>query len=112
MDRADVETAILDEESMLDQVARLLEGRCQLAGWPEDVRMAFAVALDDDAMTRTESWKALTLHRHLFGPTGMLAEQITGPAEPSPAERMRAERLRSGLPAIVRYRAGSYLLQG
>jgi hypothetical protein len=71
-ERADIERAILDEESMVDQVARLLERESDLAVWPEDARMA----LDDGAMGRTESWKALTLHRHLFGPTGVLAPQI------------------------------------
>lgn len=36
-----------NEESMLEQVARLLESGSELAGWPEDVRTALALALDD-----------------------------------------------------------------
>jgi hypothetical protein len=35
--RADVERGIVDDESMLDQVADLLEGGSDLAEWPEDL---------------------------------------------------------------------------
>ena len=45
MGRADVEQAIVDDESMLEQVAGLLEGRADLAGWPEDLRLALVEML-------------------------------------------------------------------
>ena len=109
--RADVERAILDEESMLEQLARLLERGAGLAEWPEDVRAALALALEDDSMSLAESWKAVTLRRHLFGPAGVVPAQLAAPRAPSAVDRRRAERLRSGLPALVRYRAGAYLLQ-
>ncbi len=108
--RADVERAILDEELMLDQVARLLESRVHLAAWPAPARTALALALADPSMSPTEIWKATALRRHLFGPT-MIPAQIAAPRPPSPFDRKQAERLRSALPALVRYRAATYLLQ-
>lgn len=108
--RTDVERAILDEESMLEQVARLLEGGAGLAGWPETVRSALALALADPSMSLAETWKAVALRRHLFGPAGAVPAQIAAPREPSMIDRRRAERLRSALAALVRYRAGTYLL--
>lgn len=110
-DRADIERAILDEESTLEQIARLLESGASLAGWPEAVRTALALALEDPSMSRAESWKAVALRRHLFGPAGAVPAQLAAPREPSPLDRRRAERLRSGLPAVVRYRAATCLLQ-
>jgi hypothetical protein len=68
--RAEVEQAIVDDESMLEQVIGLLEGRCGLGAWAEDARAALALALADGSMSRTESWKAVALRRHLFGPAG------------------------------------------
>ena len=109
--RADVERAILEEESMLEQVACLLEGRSGLAEWPETVRIALALALEDPSMSLSESWKAVALRRHLFGPAGVVPAQIAAPREPSSADRRRAERLRSGLSALVRFRIATYLLQ-
>jgi hypothetical protein len=70
--RADVEQAIVDDESTLEQVAGLLESGADLAEWPEDVRIALALALEDGAMSGTETWKAVTLRRHLFGPVGVV----------------------------------------
>lgn len=110
-ERADLERAILDEESLLEQVARLLERGAGLAGWPEAVRTALGLALEDPSMSRPESWKAVALRRHLFGPAGVVPAQIAAPREPSPLDRRRAERLRSGLSALVRYRAAACLLQ-
>jgi hypothetical protein len=75
------------------------------------MRTALALALEDDSMSRTESWKAVTLRRHLFGPAGVIPDQIVTPRPPSAVDRKRAERLRSGLPARVRYRAGMYLFR-
>lgn len=109
--RADVERAILDEESMLEQVVRLLESGAGLAGWPEDVRTALALALEDHSMSLAESWKAVALRRHLFGPTGLVPAQLAAPQAPSTMDRKRAEQLRSGLSALVRYRVGTCLLQ-
>jgi len=108
--RADVERALLDEESMLEQVVRLLEGGAGLEGWPEEVRTALALALEDHSMSLAESWKAVALRRHLFGPAGVVPGQIVASREPSTVDRKRAERLRSGLPALVRYRVATYLL--
>jgi phage tail protein X len=108
-ERADIERAILDEESVLEQVACLLESRAGLAGWPEPVRTALALALEDPSMSPTEVWKVVTLRRHLFGPTGVVPAELASPRDPSRLDRRRAERLRSGLPAIVRYRTASYL---
>jgi len=62
-------------------------------------------------MSRGEIWKAVTLSRHLFGPAGVAPAQLAAPREPSPLDRRRAERLRSGLPTLVRYRAATGLLQ-
>jgi hypothetical protein len=109
--RSEVEQALLEEEAVLEQVARLLEAGSELASWPDDLRVALALALADATMSRTESWKAVTLRRHLFGPTDRIPDQITVRREPSARDRKRAERLRSGVPARVRYRAGMYLLK-
>ena len=109
-ERADIERAILDEESMLEQTALLLERGISLAGWPEPVRSALALALEDPSMSLAETWKAVALRRHLFGPVGAVPAQIAAPDKPSPLDRKRAERLRSSLPALVRYRAATYLL--
>jgi hypothetical protein len=108
--RADVERAILDEESTLEQVVRLLEAGSGIAEWPEPVRTALALALEDSSMSLAESWKATALRRHLFGPAGVVPAQITAPREPSTVDRKRAERLRSGLSALVRCRVATYLL--
>lgn len=108
--RVDVEQAIVDDESMLEQVIGLLESRSDIARWTEDTRTALALALQDGSMSPTESWKAVTLRRHLFGPTEAIPDQLDAPPHPSVIDLRRAERLRSGLPACVRYRAGTYLL--
>jgi hypothetical protein len=107
--RADIERAILDEESMLEQVVHLLERGAVLADWPETMRTALALALEDPSMSLAETWKAVTLRRHLFGPAGVVSAQLVAPRDPSSLDRKRAERLRSGLPALVRYRAAAYL---
>lgn len=107
----DVEREILDEESFLEQIALRLESRSDLAEWTEDMTTALALALEDDSMSRTECWKAVTLRRHLFGPAGVVPDRLATSRQPSAVDRKRAERLRSGLPARVRYRAGMYLLQ-
>jgi hypothetical protein len=109
--RSDIEQAILDEESMLAQVVRLLESGVGLAAWPAAMRAALGLALDDPTMSRAEGWKAVALRRHLFGPAGDIPSQIAAPREPSVIDRKRAERLRSGLPALVRYRGADYLLR-
>jgi len=108
--RADVERGILDEEAILEQIARLLESASDLAAWTEDLRTALGLALEDGAMSRTERWKAVTLRRHLFGPAGAVPDQLAALRASSAVDRKRAERLRAGLPARVRYRAGMYLL--
>ena len=108
--RADVERAILDEESMLEQVARLLETQSGMTDWPDDARAALALALSEGAMSRAEGWKAVALRRHLFGPSGNAPAGLAPPHESSAIARRRAERLRAGLTAIVRYRAATYLL--
>ena len=107
--RADVERAILDEETMLDLVAGLLEKRCDFATWPEDARVALALALDDQLTSRSEGWKVVTLRRHLFGPQGVVPEHLASPRAPSLVDRRRAESLRAGLPARVRYRIATSL---
>jgi hypothetical protein len=109
-ERAAIECEILDEESMLEQTARLLESGASLAEWPEPMRSALALALEDPSMPLAETWKAVALRLHLFGPAGAVPAQIATPQAPSPLDRKRAERLRSGLPARVRYRAATYLL--
>jgi len=109
-ERADIEQEILDEESMLEQVARLLERGTRLAGWSEAMRGALALALEDPSMSLAETWKAMALRRHLFGPAGVVPAQIAVPRRSSPLDRKRAERLRSGLTALVRYQAAAYLL--
>jgi hypothetical protein len=106
----EVEREILEEESVLEQIALRLESRRDLAEWTEAMRTALALALEDGSMSRTERWKAVVLRRHLFGPAGAVPDQIAIPGQPSDVDRKRAERLRAGLPARVRYRAGMYLL--
>lgn len=108
--RAEIEQAILDEEHALEQVAGLLEAGTELAGWPDDLRTALVLALTDPAMSRTEGWKTVTLRRHLFGPTDQMPDHVRLSREPSIVDHKRAERLRAGIPAIVRYRAGRHLL--
>jgi hypothetical protein len=56
--RSEAERAIIDEESMLEQVAGLLEGKSDIATWSEQESSALALALEDTAMSRAESWKA------------------------------------------------------
>jgi hypothetical protein len=107
--RSDIEQAILDEEEVLEQVAGLIETGTAFARWPEDLRAALALALTDAAMSRSESWKAVTLRRHLFGPADGIPDEIIVQRVPSSRDRRRAERLRADLPACVRYRAGMHL---
>lgn len=108
--RSAIEQALLEDEAMLEQVACLLEAGSDLSSWPEDLRAALALSLADAAMSRTESWKAVVLRRHLFGPADRVPDHLAMPREPSVLDRRRAERLRSGVPARVRYRAGIHLL--
>jgi hypothetical protein len=108
--REQVEQAIRDEEAFVERVARLLESKAELAAWPEDLHVALALALEDDAMSRTESWKAVALRRHLFGGAGMVPDSLAVPRQPSLVDHMRAERLRAALPARLRYRGATYLL--
>jgi len=72
--------------------------------------VALVLALTDATMSGTESWKAVTLRRHLFGPTDRIPDELTMQREPSSRDRRRAERLRADVPARVRYRAGAHLL--
>ena len=109
--RAEVEQALLDEEAVLEQIACLLEAGAELASWPEDLRAALVLALTDATMSRTEGWKAVTLRRHLFGPTDCMPDHLVLPREMSAVDRKRAERLRSGIPARIRYRGGMHLLK-
>lgn len=95
---------------MLARVAGLLESRSAMVDWTDDARTALALALADESMTLSESWKAVTLRRHLFGPLGDVPAHLVAAARPSDTDRRRAERLRSDLAACVRYRAGRYLL--
>jgi hypothetical protein len=109
--RADVEREILDEELFVERLARLLENKSDPTTWTDDTRSAFALALRDDTMSRTESWKAVTLRRHLFGPAAAVPVHLAPARETAAVDRRRAERLRSDLPARVRYRAGVHLLR-
>ena len=111
IERADIERAIVDEERALDQLAGLLEDRSELASWPEELRAALALALTDGTMSRAESWKAVALRRHLFGPVDRIPGELTMQREPTATDRRRAERLRADIPARVRYRAGAHLLR-
>jgi hypothetical protein len=108
--RADVERAIVEDEQLVEQIARLLEDRAELDAWSDDLRVALALALEDAAMSRTEGWKAVTLRRHLFGPGDVVPARISDMSrQPALTDRARAERLRAALPARVKYRAGMYL---
>jgi hypothetical protein len=108
--RVEVEREILDEELFIERLARLLESGSDLAAWPDDMTAALALALEDAAMSHSESWKAVTLRRHLFGPADMVPRQLAAARQPSAIDRRRAERLRSDLPGRVRYRVGMNLL--
>jgi hypothetical protein len=108
--RSEAEQAIIDEELMLEQVAGLLARKAGLAAWSEEARASLALALEDASMSRAESWKAVTLRRHLFGPEDIVPSSLAAPPR-SPIDRRYAERLRSDLAACVRYRAGTYLLK-
>lgn len=107
---SDIERELLDEERVLEEVARQLEAGAELATWPEELRTALALGLAELTMSRTEGWKAVVLRRHLFGPESGVPDCLGVPAEPSVPERRRAERLRADLPTRVRYRGGMYLI--
>lgn len=109
--REDIERMILHEESILAQVARLLETGSALEVWPADARAALALALDEPSMSLPERWRAVALRRHLFGPVGSAPARLAASGQPSTLDRRRAECLRSSLPALVRYRVATYLLQ-
>jgi len=110
MNRAEVEQAIRDEETALEQVSRLLQDRAALDAWPESLRVAFELALEDEHVSRAETWKVVALRRHLFGGSGTIPPGISRPPAPTAQDQRRAERLRGGLPACVGHRAGRYLL--
>ena len=108
MGRPEVEREIAADEAVLTQVAQLIEARAPLASWPDDVRAALLVALDDTQVSRAERWQIIALRRHLYG--GDAASETPPPLEHgSPVVRRRAERLRDGLSAMVAFRAGRYL---
>src|SRR5262245_55617858 len=109
--RADVEREILDDELFVERLAQLLESGSALTAWTEVMTAALALALEDGSMSRTESWKAVTLRRHLFGPEGIGPQRLVATRQPSTVDRKRAERPRSDLPARLRYRAGMHLLR-
>lgn len=109
-ERARIEQAILQEEEELERVVGMLEGRVELSVWPEKLQTALRVALSEPGMLRAEGWKAVALRRHLFGPTADVPAALGEHGTPSADDRKLAARLRSGLAALVRYRAGSYLL--
>ena len=111
MNRAEVEQAVEDEEAILEQVSRLLENRSALDEWPDALRLALALALEDEGVSCAEGWKVVTLRRHLFGGSGILPPNLARRSSPAPRDQRRAERLRGGLPARVRHRAGCYLLR-
>lgn len=113
--RAEVEQDIIHDESLLERVVNLLQARSGLADWRDDARTALALALEDSSMSRAETWKAVTLRRHLFGPAADVPEQLVVPGQLSiadrrRADRRRADRLRADLAACVHYRAGMHLL--
>ncbi|MBA3393551.1 MAG: hypothetical protein H0T89_12960 [Deltaproteobacteria bacterium] len=108
MTRDEVERAILDEEAMLEEIARLLEHQTPLAAWPEPARTALACALADDASSRAEGWKVTALRRHLFGAAGTIPAMDPRQAA-TDLDLRRADRLRSDLPARVRFRAAMFL---
>ena len=112
MSRSEVEQAISDEETILEQVSGLLEDRVELDAWPEAIRGALGLALEGERVSRAESWKVITLRRHLFGGAGVIPPGVMPTDAPTSRDQRRAERLREGLPARVRYRAGFYLLRG
>lgn len=108
--RAEIEQAIIDEEAALGAVARLLESETALDAWSDDLRTALGLALTDPTMSRAENWKAVTLRRHLFGPTADVPATLERPPSEAVDDVRRAQRLRGDLTAIVKYRAGAYLL--
>jgi len=105
--RADVERRIIDDEAAVEEIALLLETETELASWPASARAALGLALEDESVSPAEAWKIVTLRRHLFGAAGSVAVPIIGAT--SQVDGRRAERVRSGLPARVRYRAAVYL---
>lgn len=107
--RADVERRIIDDEAAVEEIALLLETETELASWPASARAALGLALEDESVSRAESWKIVALRRHLFGAGARVTESIAGAARISEADRRRAERVRSGLPARVQYRVAAYL---
>lgn len=108
MAKADVESAIRDEELALATVARLLAEQISLEAWPEKVREALRLALDETGLAGPEAWKVVTLRRHLFGPAATVPASLAAATSPS-GERRLAERLRADLPALIGLRAGVYL---
>jgi hypothetical protein len=109
MTRREQEQAISDEEDVLERVTQLLEGRAPVAAWPLRLRNALALALGEENVSRTEQWKVTALRRHLFGAATPVPADLQPPAMPDGAEVRYAERLRAGLTALARFRAGVYL---
>jgi hypothetical protein len=111
IERAEVERAIVDDEAMVEQLALLIESGSALAAWPAPLRSALALALADLSMSRPEGWKAVALRRHLFGAAGVIPDELAAPRTPSPAERKRAERVRSALTSRIQFRGATHLLR-
>lgn len=109
IERVEAERAIAEDEAMVEQLAVLLESRAALVAWPPALRAALALALTDPAMSRPEHWKAVALRRHLFGAAGELPGELAASQAPSPGDRKRAERVRAGLTARLRFRGAAHL---
>ena len=109
--RAEIESAIVDDELFVERLARLVEGRSDLETWTDGMTSVLALALQDETLSRSESWKAVALRRHLFGPMDVVPERLVPARRPTEVDRRRAERLRSDLPGRLQYRAGMHLVR-
>lgn len=104
-DRNLLEKFIAGENRILQECADLLKRRIPLCDWPDEVRIAFLLALRTEE--GREAYKAFCMARHL-----RINREFPGhsvPENPTSAQRRCSERIRSDLAGLVRLGSGRYL---
>ncbi|MDM8552982.1 hypothetical protein QUF72_23080 [Desulfobacterales bacterium HSG2] len=104
--RNDLENFIAHENEILEECVGLLNRRIPLSDWPDDVRVAFLLALQAEGEGR-EAYKAFSTARHLHIDRQSMGYNVL--KNPTSAQRRCSERIRADLSGLVRLGAGSYL---